>query len=249
MLNDALPEKWFSALSEAFPKIIEPDSQKLLVGNYSQAIAELSQGEVFLGLSQDVFAKGKGAYSDPRPDPNDPSKPEANIWLDPPTAKTPRMAKWGRPTHPTGPRPDTADTASAGPRAPFHRANHPPLAAGLQPSSHEPLPGRARVPSQCRHKSLLPPLYGLDRAREERAQRRGIQTGPVLGNDATDDIYDLKLKSVPGCLAPGGYNLREPVRGVKCEEVLFEAWSKCDNKGRGGTITAGCLSYGIHARY
>ena len=144
-----------------------------------------------------------------------------------PTAKTPRMAKWGRPTHPTGPRPDTADTASAGPRAPFHRANHPPLAAGLQPSSHEPLPGRARVPSQCRHKSLLPPLYGLDRAREERAQRRGIQTGPVLGNDATDDIYDLKLKSVPGCLAPGGYNLREPVRGVKCEEVLFEAWSKC----------------------
>lgn len=50
---------------------------------------------------------------------------------------------------------------------------------------------------------------------------------PPLGNSPLDDIYDFKINSVPGCLALGGYNLREPIRGTKCEQLLFDTWKKC----------------------
>ena len=50
----------------------------------------------------------------------------------------------------------------------------------------------------------------------------------VSGHEGRDDIYDFRLKSVAGCPAPQGYNLNEPIRGVKCEDLLFNAWKKCE---------------------
>lgn len=70
-----------------------------------------------------------------------------------------------------------------------------------------------------------------------------------LGNDAADDNYDFKINSVDGCPAPAGYNLAEPVKGVTCEKIKDTAWTNCNNQGRGGTITVGCLVYGIYLRF
>ncbi|MCJ1383854.1 hypothetical protein MMC17_006968 [Xylographa soralifera] len=76
-----------------------------------------------------------------------------------------------------------------------------------------------------------------------------VPTRHPSGSDAADDNYDFKINSVDGCPAPNGYNLKEPVRGTTCEDVMYTAWSHCNNEGRGGSITAGCLTYGIHPRF
>lgn len=76
MFNAALPEEWTVAVNKAFPNATKPDVQDYIVNNYAQALAVLSKGEVFFGMSQEVFAKGKGCYSDRRPSRNDPAKPE-----------------------------------------------------------------------------------------------------------------------------------------------------------------------------
>lgn len=62
MFDDALPEEWTVAVNKAFPDATKPDVQDYIVNNYAQALAVLSKGEVFFGMSQEVFAKGKGCY-------------------------------------------------------------------------------------------------------------------------------------------------------------------------------------------
>lgn len=47
------------------------------------------------------------------------------------------------------------------------------------------------------------------------------------GNDAKDDNMEFKVNSVDNCPAPDGYNLAEPVKGNKCSDILFAAWSNC----------------------
>lgn len=47
------------------------------------------------------------------------------------------------------------------------------------------------------------------------------------GNDIEDDVYDITLKSIPGCQADGGFNLKEPIKGQTCQDILLNAWSKC----------------------
>jgi len=47
------------------------------------------------------------------------------------------------------------------------------------------------------------------------------------GNDAADDHYIFKIRSVDGCPASNGYNLRNPVKGSTCEDVMFTAWKHC----------------------
>ena len=59
-------------------------------------------------------------------------------------------------------------------------------------------------------------------------EKHEFTPGFVPGNDAKDDIYDFRLNSVPHCPAVGGYNLQEPIPGVKCERLLFDAWKKCE---------------------
>ncbi|MCJ1417494.1 hypothetical protein MMC32_003838 [Xylographa parallela] len=87
------------------------------------------------------------------------------------------------------------------------------------------------------------------------------------GDDATDDNasalppreifyhangaqYEFKIKSLDGCPAPDGYNLDEPIKGYKCETILVNAWKTCyGNAGRGGVVTAGCLTYSAHPKH
>ena len=70
------------------------------------------------------------------------------------------------------------------------------------------------------------------------------------GNDAKDDTYDFTILSVDGCdPGDGGYNLKQPVNDNSCKDILKNAWKNCNNKGRGGVITAGCLKYGIRTVY
>ena len=104
-------------------------------------------------------------------------------------------------------------------------------------------------------------------------RRNKVNTGkeeiPVIhtGDDAADDNasatpsrksfyyangtqYEFKIKSIDGCPAPDGYNLNEPIKGYKCEKILVDVWKTCyGNAGRGGIITAGCLTYSAHPKY
>lgn len=50
----------------------------------------------------------------------------------------------------------------------------------------------------------------------------------ALGDDAKDDNYELIIKSVPGCMAIGGFNLAEPVKGHTCRDILIDAWKNCE---------------------
>ncbi|MCJ1438653.1 hypothetical protein MMC27_008043 [Xylographa pallens] len=62
--------------------------------------------------------------------------------------------------------------------------------------------------------------------------------------------YEFKIKSIDGCPAPDGYNLDEPIKGYKCETILVNAWKTCyGNAGRGGVVTAGCLTYSAHPKH
>lgn len=46
-------------------------------------------------------------------------------------------------------------------------------------------------------------------------------------NDETDDVYDMFIRSVPGCTSDRGSDLNEPVSGSFCSGILYNAWSKC----------------------
>ncbi|KAL8826706.1 MAG: hypothetical protein Q9191_003631 [Dirinaria sp. TL-2023a] len=56
------------------------------------------------------------------------------------------------------------------------------------------------------------------------------------------DFFNLAVKSVDNCNLQK-IDLEEPKRGVSCREMLWGAWTGCNNKGRGGSVTAGCLTY------
>ncbi|MCJ1386122.1 hypothetical protein MMC17_009247 [Xylographa soralifera] len=42
-------------------------------------------------------------------------------------------------------------------------------------------------------------------------------------NDAADDHCNLTITSIPGCSAPAGYDLQEPIRGIKCPDLVYNA--------------------------
>jgi hypothetical protein len=48
---------------------------------------------------------------------------------------------------------------------------------------------------------------------------------PSEGNQ--DDVYDIKLTSVPNCTPQGGFNLATPVANNKCVDILHTAWKNC----------------------
>lgn len=68
-----------------------------------------------------------------------------------------------------------------------------------------------------------------------------------------DDVYDYRVDLIEGCTpekTPSGvYNLRRPLEVDGCQEIMFAAWSRCDNKGRGGSLEAGCFKYSIATRF
>lgn len=61
MFNDALPGDWFGSVNNAV-NLVAAGRQDLLVARYGQAMAELSNGEVFLVVPPD-----KGPYTNPLP--------------------------------------------------------------------------------------------------------------------------------------------------------------------------------------
>ncbi|KAI4182730.1 MAG: hypothetical protein L6R41_005806 [Letrouitia leprolyta] len=48
-------------------------------------------------------------------------------------------------------------------------------------------------------------------------------------NDSNDDVYDMSIKSVPDCdPGEGGFNLKEPVSGFDCKDILYNSWKNCE---------------------
>ena len=101
---------------------------------------------------------------------------------------------------------------------------------------------------------------------------RGVPIGQDYNRlDNNDDVYDVGINGVDGCVPTGGYNLAEPLKDVKCSDMVFKAWRECEsscssfvlfrqsfanssnqggnNQGRGGDYTAGCLIYSAHTVY
>lgn len=70
MFNDALPTGWFTDVGNAV-NLVAADRQALLVARYGQAMAELSNGEVFL-----VVPPGSDPYTIPRDGPGE----RPNVW-------------------------------------------------------------------------------------------------------------------------------------------------------------------------
>lgn len=65
-----------------------------------------------------------------------------------------------------------------------------------------------------------------------------------------NDVYDFKVELVEGCMPEGILlDLRRPVGDERCYDILVAAWSRCNNKGRGGSLQAGCLRYSIATRF
>ncbi|KAI9843076.1 MAG: hypothetical protein M1837_006621 [Sclerophora amabilis] len=71
-----------------------------------------------------------------------------------------------------------------------------------------------------------------------------IDPGFYSNNDDRDDVYEAQILSVPGCQTDH-FNLAEPLKGITCYELLYSGWNNCDNQGRGGAATAGCLTYSL----
>ncbi|KAG6988919.1 hypothetical protein G7Y79_00068g096180 [Physcia stellaris] len=70
----------------------------------------------------------------------------------------------------------------------------------------------------------------------------GLSDNPFDNNDLGDDQFLASILSVDECHSD--YNLGEPLTGLKCEDIMYHCWKSCTgNKGRGGSITAGCLKY------
>lgn len=47
--------------------------------------------------------------------------------------------------------------------------------------------------------------------------------------DNNDDVYDVGIKGVDGCVPQGGYNLAEPLKDVKCSDMVSKAWRECES--------------------
>lgn len=70
------------------------------------------------------------------------------------------------------------------------------------------------------------------------------------GDDSEDDVYDFKVELVEDCKTEDGkLNLAEPVKDHECKDILQSAWKECSNKGRGGSLVAGCLTYSIVTKF
>lgn len=200
-------------------------------------------------MSQEVFAKGKGCYSDPRPSRNDPAKPEPNRWLEyefpalqrndavtkvtivvpdsqPPYQQHPGWQKGDG--QPILPAPGTV----LPPIIPTPPINFPPVNPPSPPTCKPKATGhyqdfhetavRSATRAYC-HRFADGVVHAKEKHNSEELKPRGAPPS----NDRKDDIYDFKLNSVAHCPAKDGYNLKEPVKGFKCEDILFSAWRNC----------------------
>ena len=66
-----------------------------------------------------------------------------------------------------------------------------------------------------------------------------------------DDVYAFRIEWVKDCKPDHrtGLDPLKPLNDFQCQDVLHDAWKKCNNKGRGGAMTAGCFTYRVHTRF
>ena len=272
MFNDALPQPWFRAVSKAYPDVCKHDEAAVLTARLAEAMAELSQGEAFLGLSKAVYDKGKGAYSEPRPEPKDPSKPERSVWLEfefPTLQRNSAITKvtlvvpsgnskfethlgWKpgdgqpilpEPGVPQSPFPDLGPpfdsplgSVCASQSNPLNPPIPTPTSVSLSQPTCNPSPtGHYQDPHEDEVRKLTKAYCrrfkdGTVQAKSEHNAEEFKPRIAPSGNDRKDDNYEFTINSVAGCPAPKGYNLKEPVPGVKCEEILFDAWKNCESR-------------------
>ena len=71
------------------------------------------------------------------------------------------------------------------------------------------------------------------------------------GRKGETDVYDLRVDWIEGCQPDSrtGLNPMQPLFDADCEKVIHEAWKQCNNKGRGGSLVAGCMRYSIKTRF
>lgn len=82
-------------------------------------------------------------------------------------------------------------------------------------------------------------------------------------NMRISDFYEFKVERLMDCEIPGDpdwhnneqmeVHLMWPLSGIICRQVIIEVWSQCvslkENKGRGGSLQAGCLRYGVRTLF
>ena len=60
----------------------------------------------------------------------------------------------------------------------------------------------------------------------------GLETVDIAylytGDQVEDDVYDIKVTSVPNCTPTGGFNLATPVANNQCADILHSAWKQCE---------------------
>lgn len=74
------------------------------------------------------------------------------------------------------------------------------------------------------------------------------------------EFYEFTMKPMLGCeppeLNPAFTNnekmevdLGYPLEGWSCQHIIITAWRQCNNKGRGGSLQAGCFRYGVRTLF
>ena len=66
------------------------------------------------------------------------------------------------------------------------------------------------------------------------------------GNNAEDDVYYFLVRRVESCRIDG---LPFPPTAEECWEYMKGNWKNCNNMGRGGMLTIGCLQFVLLLRF
>lgn len=71
------------------------------------------------------------------------------------------------------------------------------------------------------------------------------------GKKTDDNVYDFRIEWVEDCKPNDktGLDPLKPLNDFECQGVLIDSWNRCNNKGRGGAMTAGCYRYRIRTRF
>lgn len=66
-----------------------------------------------------------------------------------------------------------------------------------------------------------------------------------------NNVFSFRIDWIDGCKPDPrtGLDPLKPLNDFECQDVLFNSWQQCNNKGRGGAMTAGCFKYHIQTKF
>lgn len=68
-------------------------------------------------------------------------------------------------------------------------------------------------------------------------------------------FFEFKIEPIAGCLKEQiddheeVLNPKWPLYQRACKRIIANAWRRCNNKGRGGSLAAGCFRYGVRVLF